>query len=164
MWHFACRSKHWVREKKSLTASQLPGRGRQPGRLHAPWRVCSIFSMRWASGNPLPVYEVDWDLGRVGALGLLPGEGEVGEKGAVEGRCSSSILCALAARAFEKRWEAVGEALAGGGSRQRPPPPAALSLGCAGEQGIISSLQGLCLSRWPSSPLPNRENPPGLGS
>lgn len=33
-----------------------------------------------------------------------------------------------------------------------------------GAQGIIPSLQGLCLSQWPSSPLAEEGSPPGPGN
>lgn len=59
-------------------------------------------------------------------------------------------------------WEAaVGEAVAGGCCRQRPPSPAALSLRGAGHR---THVQRLCLSRWPSSLLPEGGNPTGPGS
>lgn len=105
------------------------------------------------------MYEVDWDLGSMGALRLLLGEGEVGEKGAIEGGCSRSTLGALAPSVFVKRREAVGEALLEEAPDRNHPPPAALSLGCAGGQGIIPSLCKGSACPTAIQPAPQRREP-----
>lgn len=122
------------------------GEGFSPGRLHSSWQVQGIFSMRGARGNPPPMHKVDWDLYSMWA--------SAGREGAWwKGGCRRRLQQHPRHTVSVSLWEAERGCGWGSGWKRlqgATTPPAALSLGCAGEQGFP---ERALFVPWPASLL-----------